>query len=97
MRGFIGFHDPHAGVLPEPFLFCNIFLLFLLQNRFFTMQSIESKILEAIRAEKYGKLIFPEDFSELRLPEAIRLALYCLEKENLEHQSCNSFIRNLQR
>jgi len=47
------------------------------------MQSIESKILEAIRAEKCGKLIFPEDFSELGSTEAVRLALHRLEKRNV--------------
>jgi predicted transcriptional regulator of viral defense system len=46
------------------------------------MQSIESKILAAIRAVKHGKLLFPEDFHELGSAEAIRLALHRLEKKN---------------
>lgn len=47
------------------------------------MQSIETKILEAIREAKRGKLIFPGDFSNLGSAEAIRLALHRLEKDNI--------------
>lgn len=47
------------------------------------MQSIESKILEAILAAKRGKLIFPEDFNYLGSSEAVRLALHRLAKEGL--------------
>ena len=47
-----------------------------------SMQSIESKILKIIRAEKRGKLLFPEDFRHLGSSEAIRLALHRLEKDS---------------
>jgi len=47
------------------------------------MESIETKILNAIRSAPRGELIFPEDFSEVGSPEAIRIALHRLEKDNI--------------
>lgn len=47
------------------------------------MKSVETKILEAIRSTPRGVLIFPEDFQEMGTPEAIRVALHRLEKDNI--------------
>lgn len=47
------------------------------------MKSVETKILEAIRSTPRGVLIFPEDFQEIGTPEAIRVALHRLEKDNI--------------
>lgn len=46
------------------------------------MQSTEYKIFDKIKKNKRGTLIFPEDFHAFGSPEAIRLALHRLEKEN---------------
>ncbi|MFZ4544312.1 MAG: DUF6088 family protein [Saprospiraceae bacterium] len=46
------------------------------------MQSIEYKIFGKIKKNKRGTLIFPEDFHAFGSPEAIRLALHRLGKEN---------------
>jgi ribosomal protein S19E (S16A) len=45
------------------------------------MQSVESKIVEAIKKISKGVLIFPEDFQDLGTSEAVRLALHRLEKD----------------
>ncbi|MDO9253908.1 MAG: DUF6088 family protein [Bacteroidales bacterium] len=47
------------------------------------MKSVETKIVEAIRSKPRGVLIFPEDFQEMGTPEAIRVALHRLEKDNI--------------
>jgi hypothetical protein len=46
------------------------------------MTSVETQILEAIRATKRGELIFPEDFRDIGSSEAVRVALHRLEKDN---------------
>jgi hypothetical protein len=46
------------------------------------MQSTENKIFDKIKKRKRGTLIFPDDFHAFGSPEAIRLALHRLEKEN---------------
>jgi hypothetical protein len=47
------------------------------------MKSVETKIVEAIRSKPRGVLIFPEDFQGMGTPEAIRVALHRLEKDNI--------------
>jgi ribosomal protein S19E (S16A) len=47
------------------------------------MQSVETKILEKIRAIPRGTLIFPEDFQDLGSSEAIRVSLHRLEKDKI--------------
>ena len=47
------------------------------------MESIETKILNAIRSVPRGELIFPEDLSKLGSSEAVRVALHRLEKDNI--------------
>jgi predicted transcriptional regulator len=47
------------------------------------MRSVETIILEAIRATTKGALIFPEDFQTLGSSEAVRVALHRLEKDNI--------------
>jgi hypothetical protein len=47
------------------------------------MLSVETKILEKIRATPKGTLIFPEDFQEFGSSEAIRVSLHRLEKDNI--------------
>jgi hypothetical protein len=46
------------------------------------MQSTENKIFDKIKKRNRGTLIFPDDFHAFGSPEAIRLALHRLEKEN---------------
>jgi ribosomal protein S19E (S16A) len=55
----------------------------LLQNKASEMISVETKILEKIRAVPKGELILPEDFYHLGSAEAIRVALHRLENENI--------------
>jgi ribosomal protein S19E (S16A) len=47
------------------------------------MISIETKILQSIRATPKGTLLFPEDFQTTGSSEAIRVALHRLEKEQI--------------
>ena len=46
------------------------------------MQSVEKVIKQKITRVKRGTLLFPKDFDDLGSSEAIRLALYRLEKEH---------------
>lgn len=45
------------------------------------MESIESKIKKYISGKKRGELLFPDDFRKFGSSEAVRLALYRIEKE----------------
>lgn len=45
------------------------------------MESVESKVKKSISNKKRGELLFPEDFRKFGSSEAIRLALYRMEKE----------------
>ncbi|MDX2247546.1 MAG: DUF6088 family protein [Bacteroidia bacterium] len=45
--------------------------------------SVEDKILQHIESHPKGELFFPADFNELGSSEAVRLALFRLEKEGL--------------
>ncbi len=47
------------------------------------MESIESKILQAIKRKPAGKVVFPEDFNDIGSSEAIRKALQRLSDKNL--------------
>jgi hypothetical protein len=45
------------------------------------VSSVENKIIDYVSKHKRGKILFPEDFSELGTSEAVRLALFRLEKK----------------
>lgn len=47
------------------------------------MKSVETAILEKVRAIPKGVIIFPEDFHEVGSSEAIRVALHRLEKDRI--------------
>jgi len=52
-------------------------------NNYNEMKSVETQILEKIRAIPKGVLIFPEDLQHLGSAEAVRVSLHRLEKENI--------------
>lgn len=47
------------------------------------MQSIEKQIEDKIKGDAKGTLLFPEDFQQLGSSEAVRLALYRIEKRGI--------------
>jgi hypothetical protein len=63
-------------------LFCNKFLLNLLQNVIIVaVVSIEKQIQDSILSRKRGVLLFPEDFERFGSSEAVRVALHRLEHQ----------------
>jgi hypothetical protein len=61
--------------------FCNKFLLFLLQNIVFFMESVDKLIEKNINNMPKGTLFFPEDFSDYGSSGAVRLCLHRLTEK----------------
>jgi hypothetical protein len=65
-------------------IFCNKYLLYLLQNnKLMVMQSTEKIIIGKVLKTRKGTLFFPEDFTLDGSSEAVRLALHRLEKKKI--------------